>query len=117
MRSIFCDSCCTARSTPTRLSAGVRARSASRTSAKPALDAGKRRPVGAGVARVVDAVGELAHLCFERLDRLARHGLLQHQADLGEIVAQRVDRLVDAAGLPQRLDPGVDLAKLLLETG
>ena len=81
-----------------------------------ALDSCKRSPIGVGVAGVVEAVGELAHLCFERLDRLARHGLLEHQADLGEIVAQHIDRLVEAAGLPQRLDLGVDLPELLLET-
>ncbi len=50
---------------------------------------------------VVDAIGELAHLAFERLDRLARHRLLQHDADLGEVVAQRVDRLADTLSTPQ----------------
>ena len=84
---------------------------------EPPLDAGHRGPIGAGVAGVVDAIGELAHLAFEGLDRLARHGFLQHDADLGEIVAQHVDGFVEPAGLPERLDLRIDLTQLLLEAG
>ena len=79
---------------------------------EPALDAGHRGPIGAGVAGVVDAIGELAHLAFEGLDRLARHGFLQHDADLGEIVAQHVDGFVEPAGLPERLDLRIDLTQV-----
>ena len=84
---------------------------------EPAFDAGDGGTIGAGVAGVVDAVRELADFAFERLDRLARHRLLQHGADLGKVVAQRVDRLVEPAGPAERLDLCVDLAKLALETG
>ncbi len=66
---------------------------------------------------LIDAVAELAHLGFERLDRRARHGLADRQADLGEPVAQYVDCLIETAGLPQRVDPTVDQAKLQLEAG
>ena len=68
-----------------------------------ALEPGQRRGVNAGATLAVDALGERTHLGFERLDRPARHRLLDHEADLGEVVAQRLDRAVDPAG-PQRLD-------------
>ena len=71
---------------------------------QPVFDAGERRLVDAGMALAVDALGERADLGFERLDARARHRLFHHQADFGEIVAQRLDRAVDAAG-PHRLDP------------
>ncbi len=120
MRSILRESSFTASSNPTRFSAGVKRAQRIAHLGEPALDTGDRRAVGAGVTAVVDAIGELAHLAFERLDRLARHRLLQHDADLGEVVAQRVDRLadhaVDAARPAERLDLRVDLAKLALES-
>ena len=84
---------------------------------EPLLEVRQRRGVGAGLPGLVDAVRKLAHLAFERLDRLARHGFLQHDADLGEIVAERVDRLVETAGAVEHLDLAVDLAELLLESG
>ena len=84
---------------------------------EPLLEVRQRRGVGAGLPGLVDAVRKLAHLAFERLDRLARHGFLQHDADLGEIVAERVDRLVETAGAVEHLDLAVDLAELLLKSG
>ena len=54
--------------------------------------------IDAGVALAVDPRDERADFAFQRLDRLPRHGVLEHHADLGEIVAQRLDRMVDAAG-------------------
>ena len=116
MRSIFCDRPCTVWSKPTRLSAGVSARSASRTSARPRSTPAIVDAVGAGMAFVVDARRQRPDLGFQRLDRLPRHGFLEHHADLGEIVAQGLDRGVDAAG-PHGVDAGVDLAELLLEVG
>ena len=83
---------------------------------KSVLDACERRAVGSGTAARIDALGQLAHLAFERLHRFPRHGVLQHDADLGEVVAQRVDRLIHAAGL-EALDLNVDLAQLLLKPG
>src|SRR5262249_16569339 len=65
---------------------------------KPALDAGQSSAIGACVATLLDALGQFAHLALDRLNRLARHRLLQHRADLSEAVAQRVDRLPNAAG-------------------
>jgi hypothetical protein len=45
-----------------------------------------------------------------------RHRFLEHQADFGEIVAQRLERRIDPTG-PQRLDKRRDPAQLLLEIG
>ena len=64
---------------------------------------------------LVEALGKLAHLGRQRLDRCAGHGLLQQQADLGESVTQRADRPVDRAERPESLDADVDFAKPLLE--
>src|SRR5262249_61124404 len=62
-----------------------------------ALDAGEVGGVCAGVPLAVDPLGKRADFGFERLDRLARHCLLDHQSDLGEVVAQRLDGACDAA--------------------
>ncbi len=54
--------------------------------------------IAACIAGVLDAVSKFSHLAFECLDRLARHGLPQHQTDLGEVVAQRFDGPAEVAG-------------------
>ena len=69
---------------------------------KPLLQPCERRAVAAGLPAAVDALGERAHLRLERLDRAARHRLGQRPADLGEIVAQRGERVL--VGLLQRGD-------------
>src|SRR5262249_23929865 len=56
------------------------------------------------------------YLLLDRLHRFSRQRILQHSPDLGEIVAQRLDRFVHAAGL-ELLDLGIHLAQLLLEAG
>ncbi len=84
---------------------------------EPALDRCKCGFVGAGVAGVINAVGQFAHLVLERFDRCARHRLPQRQPDFGEFAAQRVDRLVEAARWPQRINLPIDLAQPLLERG
>ena len=105
----------TASSKPTRLSAGVRLRSASRTSASSRSSDRQRRAIGAGLPGAVDPLGQRAHLGFERFDGPARHGLGQRPADLGEIAAQRAERVL--VGLMQRRNLRVDLAELLLQAG
>ncbi len=82
-----------------------------------ALDACERYAGRAGVPRLIDALRQVAHFSFERFDRPPRHGFLQHHADLGEVVAQEVDRLVDRVGLVERADLRIDLAQLLLQAG
>ncbi len=82
-----------------------------------ALDTCEQAAIGAGLTRLLDPLGEATYLCLERLDRPAGHGFLQHHADLGEVVAQGFDRLVEAAGLLELLDLRVDLSQQLLQTG
>ena len=84
---------------------------------EPALDCRERGTVGTCMAAVVDPVGELAHLVFERLDRSARHRLPKHQANLGEIIAQGIDGLVEAARLLEDIDLRIDLAQMLPDAG
>ena len=73
------------------------------------------RAIGARLPGAVETLGERAHLGFERLDRLARHGLGQRPADLGEIAAQRAETVF--VGLMQRGNLRVDVAELLLQAG
>ena len=82
-----------------------------------ALDARERRAVAGSLPGLLDAIGELAHLAFESFHRFAGHCVLQHDADLSEIVAQHLNCLVDSAGPVQHLDLLVDLPKLLFEAG
>src|SRR5439155_25341105 len=51
------------------------------------------------IAAVVDALTELAHLLLDRVHRFTRQRILQHDPDLREVVAQRIDRSIDTAGL------------------
>ena len=83
---------------------------------QPALDAGAGDVGVVGRPAERKPLGQAANLALQGLDRLPRHRLLEHQADFGEVVAQRLDRCVDAAR-PQRLDPRGDVAQLLLEVG
>src|ERR1700736_1383720 len=69
MRSILRDSSRPVSSTPQRLSAR-------------------------GCRVVLNAFGKAASLYFQCLDRLPRHRLLEHQADFGEVVTQRLHRVV-----------------------
>ena len=70
--------------------------------------------VGVGTAFIVETPPQRPDFGFQRLDRLPRHGFLEHHADLGEIVAQGLDRGVDTAGA-HGVDTGVELPKLLFE--
>jgi hypothetical protein len=80
-----------------------------------ALDARERYAGRASVPSLIDAFGQPAHFRFERFDRPPRHGFLQHYADLGQVVAQQVDRLVDRGGTIEEVF--IDLTKLLLQPG
>jgi hypothetical protein len=90
------DNAFTACPKPTRLSAGARPRKASRTSCNPCS-----RPASAGASapawRPASSRTPRARLRFERLDGTARHRLGQRAADIGQILAQGLDRIVDAA--------------------
>ena len=77
------------------------------------LEIGQRSGIAAGLPAAADPLGQRADFGFERLDRLARHRVLQRAADLGEIAAQRGERVL--VGLMQRGNLGGDLAKLVLE--
>ena len=81
-----------------------------------ALDAGERAGVGAGLAVLGDTPGEFVNLEFDLVQRAARHRLIERAADLGQFLAQRLDRFRDA-GRAQGLDLGGDLAQLLFHLG
>src|SRR5262249_22569825 len=78
--------------------------------AEPALDAGEVGGVGAGIALAVDALRQRTEFSFQRLDGLAWHGVLDQKTDLGEVVAQVLDRAIN--GL-ERFDLRIDVAQLL----
>ena len=80
------------------------------------LDAAERAGVDAGLAAFRDALVEALDLPLDGVDGAARHRVVERAADLAELVAQRVDRLLDA-GLAQRLDLIGDLAKLIFQAG
>jgi hypothetical protein len=69
------------------------------------------------VARLIDSIGELAYLALQRFHRFARQRVLQHDADLGEVITQGVDGLVHPAGLFQTGDLRIDGSQLLFEPG
>ena len=80
---------------------------------EPAFQRAERAAVGAGLSGAIEPLGECAHLTFERLDGVARHRLGQRPSDLGEVVAQCVERIL--VGLVQGGNLRVDLAELLLD--
>ena len=79
------------------------------------FDAGQRRSIDAGLARVIDALRQRLDLDLERLQRAARQRFVERVADGGEIVLQAGDRRVQISGGLQRFDPRGDLAELLLQ--
>src|SRR5438067_784125 len=83
--------------------------------AKSPLDICEGPRISSCIAAMIDALSELVHLLLDRFHRFTRHRILQHDPDLGEVVTQRIDGFVDAAGL-EFLDLSIDLAELLLET-
>jgi hypothetical protein len=82
---------------------------------EPMFQRAERAAVGAHLPGAVDPFGERAHLALERLDRLTRHRLGQRSADIGEVVAKSVKRVL--VGLKQSRDLRIDVAKLLLDPG
>ena len=67
------------------------------------LDAGQRVAVDAGLPSLGDALGQPRDLPLDGVDRAPRHRLGERVGDLAELVAQRVDRFLDARRA-QRLD-------------
>ena len=61
------------------------------------LEAGERRRIGPCLQPRVELAHQRAYLAFERLDGAARHRFREGAADLGQILAQTVDRFVGAA--------------------
>ena len=81
------------------------------------LDALQRRRVGAAAIAALDPFGERMHVGLQAFERAARQRLVDGARDVGEVGAQRRDRVLDAARLAQRLDLRGDVAELALETG
>ena len=79
------------------------------------LDARERVAVAAVLTAAVDALGERADFVLERLDGAARQRFGQQPTDLGQFLAERRDRLIEAVGTPQRLHLAGDLLQLPLE--
>ena len=82
---------------------------------KRALDAGEHLAVGAVGAGLVDATVQRADLVLDRFDRAARHRLGDGVADLGELGAEAVDRLLGIVRTLQRLDLARDLEQMAFE--
>ena len=68
------------------------------------LDALQRRRVGAAAIAALDPFGERMHVGLQRFERAARQRLVDGARDVGEVGAQRRDRVLDAARAAQRLD-------------
>ena len=65
----------------------------------------------------LDPFGERVHVGLQAFERAARHRLVQRMRDVGEVGAQRRDRVLDAARLAQRLDLRRDVGQLAFEIG
>ena len=116
IRSTFCASERTASSKPTRLSAGVRLRSASRTSARPRSSPASAVGIDAsGGARMIDPLRQRLDFDLQRFHRVPRQRFGDLAADLGELLAEARDDLFEIIGRPQRFDPRGDVAQLLFE--
>ena len=89
IRSTFCASVFTASSKPTRFSAGVKPRSASRTSESPRFEPGQHARIDAGFAGMIDALRQRVDLDFERFHGAARQRFGELLADIGEVLAKR----------------------------
>ena len=114
--SILCARPSTASLKPTRFSAGVRPRKASRTSARPCSTPAQGAGIDAAIAAFGDALGQALDLLLDGVDGLARHRFVERAADVAEFGAQGVDRVLDA-GTAQRLDLIGDLAQMFFEAG
>ncbi len=82
---------------------------------QPMLDAAERAGVDAGLAAFGDALVEFLDLVFDGVEDAARHGVAERACDFGELVAQSIDRLLDAR-LAQGLDLIGDVAELLFQS-
>ena len=72
-------------------------------------------PVGAIMARMIEALGERIDFGFERLHVAARQRAGQLFPDVGEIAAKSGDDLLQFARRPQRFDLPRDVAQLIVE--
>ncbi len=82
---------------------------------KRALDAGQHLAVGAVGAGLVDATVQRADFVLDQFDRAARHRLGDGVADLGELGAEGVDRLLGIVRTLERLDLVRDLEQMAFE--
>ncbi len=79
------------------------------------LEIAERACIDTGLPAQIQSFGERADFRFERFDGAARHRLGQRAADLGEIAAQRGERV--PVGLMQRSDLRGDGAQMMLKAG
>jgi len=77
-----------------------------------ALDAGERGHVRAGLAAVIDALGQRLDLDLERLHRAAGQRFGQRTADFGKVGAKAGNRGFDFLARPQSLDARRDFTQL-----
>ena len=73
------------------------------------------RHVGAAAIALLDARGERLHVGLQTLERAARQRIVDGARDVGEIGAQRRDRILDRARPAQRLDLAGDVDQLPFE--
>ena len=71
---------------------------------KAALDRLELRRIGAAAIAAIDPLGEQVHVALQVFQCAARQGVLHGARDVGEVAAQRDDRVLDAGRLAQRLD-------------
>ena len=67
-------------------------------------------PIGAHLAAFGKTFAQPINLALDRIERVARHGLIERPADLGKLLAEGIDRLFDA-GAAQGLDLVGDLRR------
>jgi hypothetical protein len=79
------------------------------------LDAAQCRHVGAAAIALLDARRECLHVGLQALERAARQRIVDGARDVGEIGAQRRDRILDRARPAQRLDLAGDVGQLPFE--
>ena len=83
---------------------------------QPALHIADDRRIDAVLAALVEPPGDLAHLVFQRFDRVLRHRFIELAGNLGELLAERGDLFV-LFRLMQPLDHFGDIAQLAFEAG
>ncbi len=84
---------------------------------EPAFDAGDRRRINTGVARIIDALGERLGFVLERLHDMARLRFGELAADFVEVFVDGGDGPAEIVGRPQRFDSRRHVAQLIFKAG